>query len=676
MDTVKRNLYRAIILWGPIVLGAAISLYLSCYPYSTFALEPPPSDQVAALRGTEEFAQRQEFAKRLGNHKVDTFILKKAILNQQRKLLQQQGKSMDEVNIIAPLPAPPPDWRGMPSTGNVRVLSILIEFNDIPHTTSQADIHNNLFGAGNPARNPYESLARYYARASYNHLNLSNGATLGWYQTTYPRSSVPQTTAGRENLIKEALSAFENQGHDFSQYDNNGDGVIDYLMVFWTGPDNGWANFWWGYQTSFSDTAYSLDGVILGKYSWQWEANPVGSAFNPQVVIHETGHALGLPDYYDYDPAVGPRGGVGGLDMMDANKGDHSCFNKWMLEWVAPTFVANGTVTKALSASGDHPECVIVWPAVMGSDLFSEFFAIQNSHRVGNDHAPGMPGDGILIWHLDAQLTADGRDFANDNSYSPHKLIRLMEADGLEQIEAGAAANSADYYVTGKHLGPTTTPSSKRYDGSDTTIEVFNLSAAAPQMSATFRIGSIPRSDLFLYRAGQGAAWMAHSNKNGTFTGIYTVGDNGSAPPNGIAGYDLLSPDDRVLAFDYDGNGRDDFFLYRPGKGAAWVARPNGDGTFTGVHTIGDNGGAPPNGIAGYDLLSPDDRVLAFDYNGDGKEDLFLYRPGKGAAWVARSNGDGTFTGVHTIGDNGGAPPNGIAGYDLLSAHDQVIAIR
>ena len=181
--------------------------------------------------------------------------------------------------------------------------------------------------------------------------------------------------------------------------------------------------------------------------------------------------------------------------------------------------------------------------------------------------------------------------------------------------------------------------------------------------------------DLFLYRPGRGAAWVARSNGDGTFTGVYTVGDNGSAPPNGIAGYDLLSPRDRVFAFDYDGDGWHDLFLYRPGQGAAWVAKSNGDGTFTGVYTVGDNGSAPPNGIAGYDLLSPQDRVLAFDYDGDGWQDLFLYRPGQGAAWVAKSNGDGTFTGVYTVGDNGSAPPNGIAGYDLLSPADQVLVM-
>ena len=37
------------------------------------------------------------------------------------------------------------------------------------------------------------------------------------------------------------------------------------------------------------------------------------------VLIHETGHALGLDDYYD---TVGSTGGFGGGTMMDSNVGD------------------------------------------------------------------------------------------------------------------------------------------------------------------------------------------------------------------------------------------------------------------------------------------------------------------------------------------------------------------
>ena len=96
----------------------------------------------------------------------------------------------------------------------------------------------------------------------------------------------------------------------------------------------------------------------------------------------------------------------------------------------------------------------------------------------------------MLIWHVDATLEDNGQDFKYDNSFTSHKLLRLMEADGLEEIETGiGGADIGDYYVAGKVFGPDTTPSSKKYDGTDTEVKVHNFSEPGLQMKATFQIG-------------------------------------------------------------------------------------------------------------------------------------------------------------------------------------------
>ena len=169
-------------------------------------------------------------------------------------------------------PAPPPARRGMPTTGTVKVLALLIEFDDYRHSNEAATIAAKLFGGGVDAGQfPYESLHDYYQRSSYDQLDIQ-GDVLGWYRTAYARSSVVETDGGREALIEKALTYYEGQGHDFSQYDNNGDGTVDYLIVIWAGPQGTWSSFWWGYQTYFEDSAYALDGKTLETYSWQWES--------------------------------------------------------------------------------------------------------------------------------------------------------------------------------------------------------------------------------------------------------------------------------------------------------------------------------------------------------------------------------------------------------------------
>ena len=190
-----------------------------------------------------------------------------------------------------------------------------------------------------------------------------------------------------------------------------------------------------------------------------------------------------------------------------------------------------------------------------------------------------------------------------------------------------------------------------------TGIRIFSTTIDAPTLA---------KDSLFMYRPGQGAAWVASPNSKGTFDALYAVGDNGAAPPNGIAGYDLLSPDDQVVAFDFDGDGKEDLFLYRPGSGAAVVARSNGDGTFSQVFPQGPGG----SGIAGFDLKSISDRALAFSFGGKGKQALFLYRPGSGAAVVAQWNGT-TFVPAFFQGAGG----SGIAGFDLKSTEDRVLAL-
>ena len=160
------------------------------------------------------------------------------------------------------------------------------------------------------------------------------------------------------------------------------------------------------------------------------------------------------------------------------------------------------------------------------------------------------------------------------------------------------------------------------------------------------------KSDLCFHRPGDGLIFILRSNGDGSFTPVYTSW-------SGIAGFDLMNRTDRVFAFDFDGDGRSDLCLYRPDRGLISIARSNGDGSFATAYLSG-------NGIAGYDLRGRRDVVMPFDFNGDGKGDLFIYRPDGGLACVARSNGDGTFSQAYLSW-------NGIAGYDLRGSADQVM---
>ena len=435
---------------------------------TTLALEPPTAEQLERYRQDGTLAARADAARSIGNHRMAP------------QLAARFGSHAAAVKAL------PDEPKVLPAEGSPRVLTLLIAFEDLLGYTDPAMVDDRLYGDGDPDSFPYESMTNFYRRASYGQLEIA-GSTLGWYTTPYPRSEVVESYIGRQALIKEVFSHYDTEGHDFSQYDNDGDGVIDYLVIVWTGAHGEWASFWWGYQTSFWNDDFEVDGVRIGTYSWQWENYTWPGEFLPEVVIHETGHALGLPDYYDYDDAIGPGGGIGGLDQMDSNCGDHNAFSKWVLGWLTPEIYNQDSHELLMAPSDASPQAVVMMHGDPVSDPFAEYFLVQHRRRQGNDVY--FPNDGLLIWHVDARLDPDGR-FLYNNSYTEHKLIRLMEADGLEEIERGGRADAGDFYTPGDLFDSQSSPNSNRYDGVPTNIAIDSITPMGDNLGVLADLGS------------------------------------------------------------------------------------------------------------------------------------------------------------------------------------------
>lgn len=79
--------------------------------------------------------------------------------------------------------------------------------------------------------------------------------------------------------------------------------------------------------------------------------------------------------------------------------------------------------------------------------------------------------------------------------------------------------------------------------------------------------------------------------------------------------------------FDFDGDGRTELAVFRPSSGS-WYLIDSGAGTFRALSF----------GLAG-------DRVVAGDYDGDGKSDIAMFRPSTGG-WYILNSGDGLFRSV------------------------------
>lgn len=367
----------------------------------------------------------------------------------------------------------------MPSTGTRNLLCLLIDFSDFPHLVSEQDIDTALFGEGQP-EDLYRGLHKFYSDSSNGLLNIT-GDVYGWYRAPHPRSyycndvnPIDNETAYmiRKELIEFALDEAFIDGANFTDYDIDGDGEIEEFIVIWSGWQGNWVSFWWAIHPSpWGTWRAESAGFFFAAYSWldevEWsylDPPPANPMFESWSVIHETGHSLGLPDYYDYDGSIGPDGGVGYLDVMDYY-GDHNAFSKYILGWIIPQIITTDNLYKYnLGRTVDTSDAVVLKPSY-SSNPYSEYFVIEHRRAAGYDEFPTYYGDGLMIWHANASQTAGVFDY--DNAYTDLKLLRLVQADGLEEIESSdySSGDPGDFWTAGMMFGPDTIPNSYFYDG-------------------------------------------------------------------------------------------------------------------------------------------------------------------------------------------------------------------
>jgi len=473
---------------------------------TAWSVGPPTAEEMAKLNAAGVLQERLDRAERFGMNRFQAGLQQKAV----RRMEIEAAKVMRGGAGFGPVMAfpttTPPELK---SRGAVKTLTILIDFADhragdeLPGLAPQ-NLAQNVYGNGTEAAQafvPYESLNAYYRRASENKVNVQ-GEVLGWYHFPKNRSDYePQSESDAAwnrallDVVAEALKSFDAE-HDFAQYDNDHDEDIDLVTVLYAGPATGWMSFWWAYRWEFfvaEADQTRLDGKRFRQFVFQYVSLRAGSDFDPRTLIHEMGHAFGLPDYYDYRPGVGPDGGLGGLDMMDANQGNHNGFSRWLLDWIQPEVIASAApAAKTLvAASGtvSGTKAMAVFPDLADSDAPSrELFLIENRFRTGNDgQAARMPNDGLLIWHVDATPNSDRSDFLMNNSDTEHKLIRLVRADSVHDFADGESAGSGTYYVPGKRFTPTSAPASLGNNGVRTGVSVDQIVASGEAIEA--RIG-------------------------------------------------------------------------------------------------------------------------------------------------------------------------------------------
>ena len=377
----------------------------------------------------------------------------------------------------------------VPAIGDVNllVIPVIIDgYRSAATSKTRSDIQKVMFGETNDTS--WESVASFYQKSSYGKLNLS-GSVTNWFDSGY--SSSDMISLENRNidsvsiLMEDAIEWVRNTQPqiDLKDYDNDSDGHIDAVWMIYSAPsdlnDVFWAYVYWNYRNQNNKNTANPTPFAYAWASFDFMYEGYGtSGIDGHTFIHETGHLLGLDDYYDYDGKTSP---MGVIDMMDNNIIDHNGFSKFALGWTNPYIVTGDADIEIYPASlnGD----AILLAADWNGNPFDEYILLElytpdglnerdsNSAYPGNN-SRGFTIPGIRMYHVDARLydTQENTyvDSLNSNAYigasnseswsfldtnkGKFKLLSLVDANKNARYLSSpyAIANNNTLFTQGK----------------------------------------------------------------------------------------------------------------------------------------------------------------------------------------------------------------------------------
>lgn len=316
-----------------------------------------------------------------------------------RLLLADREKQDDGAFIEAPLR----DFYGsMPSQGKSRMMVFYVDFPDCKYEyePSADEITAACFGEDESATDPnypFNSIRSFLRRSSKGALDV-NG-TVFRYTAKHPIAYYQVDDAGEPDDDKVRLMTelfqYHNRFVDFSYFDSDKDGIIDNILVNvpHTASDTDW---WPGSGQNYSNL--EADGVKIGHTTIGYDA--IASADDHRefvsTYIHETGHTMGLPDYYLFrSEDIEGFHGDAGSEMMDTdNYSDFGCFSKLMLGWyrekqvqIYDTARGGDQTFELRDAQSPAGNCLILPCGKLDDNYNSEYIILEYITDTGSNSA-------------------------------------------------------------------------------------------------------------------------------------------------------------------------------------------------------------------------------------------------------------------------------------------------
>lgn len=393
-------------------------------------------------------------------------------------------------------------------SGTFKILALLVDFPDKPAATPASFFDNLLFGTS------FGTLRNYYQTVSYGNLTFTTEnmpSSTGWLRLPQNLSyyvgvydglgSYPQNS---QKMVEDAVRLADPRV-DFSKYDNDGDGYVDGLIVIHAGcgAEIGCLNAIWSHQWS-TYTPLSVDGKIVFPYSTEPEYWYAPNDMTVGVYAHEVGHLFGLPDLYDTDYS---SKGVGEWSLMaygswngSKNMGESpawpDAWSRLRLGWSNADNVVSKRLGATFAAAEISPTVIRLFP--YNNPNSKEYFLIEN--RQAKDYDTYLPGQGLLIWHVDERIADYGgndQECAQVNNWecgSQHYKVALEQADGHFDLECPSCnrGDNGDPFpgsMNNRIFNAASRPNASSYNSpDDTLISVVNISNSAITMTADLNV--------------------------------------------------------------------------------------------------------------------------------------------------------------------------------------------
>jgi len=460
--------------------------------------------------------------------------------------------------------------QGVAPAGTIKNLVVMVRFSDHVGRTlpSVADV-DVLFNStgGHPTLAPTGSVKDVYFENSYGQMTLNSDVNPGigdWITVSNTEAYYANGQSGDSTLwlaLREALTALDNAGLNFKDYDANNDGRIDSIAFIHSGYGAEWGGTdaygtpyqsrIWSHRWAIQPQWNSNDGVSVYDYHispgvWGTSGSAIGRI---GVIAHETGHFFGLPDLYDTDSGAGE--GAGSWELM-ANSWDFngtqrcpphfSTWSKVFLGWISPTVLSQpGLYT--INQAETNPQAYRINTGFSSG----EYLLIENRQNAGFDCT--IPQGGVAIWHIDDNTGYNTQGYpgqANWPANGLHYRVALLQADGNYNLEKGNnRGDSGDMHrgggVDAIAPGPGIYPNTDTYKGgviTQTGITISNISASSASM--TFCLNgctAVPAPSNLTATAQSTSAIALNWTDNSTSETGFTI----ESSTNGSTGWSVLA---------------------------------------------------------------------------------------------------------------------------------------